>query len=143
MYVITRNEDSAPIISDCNELFLATLGYPRAEVLGRPLADFYTPPSRAQLLEHGGYGRALDGRFGAEGRQLVTRDGRVLETVLRAVPELDDDGRTIGTRAMYLNITERKRAEEALEESERRYRLLAENARISSPPGICSCVRRT
>jgi PAS domain S-box-containing protein len=34
--------------------------------------------------------------------------------MLRAEPELDDGGRVIGTRAMYVEITERKRAEEAL-----------------------------
>src|SRR4030042_3590909 len=68
MYVITRSENVRPIITDCNELFLTTLGYPRVEVLGRPLADFYTPQSRAQLLEHGGYKRALSGRFRADGR---------------------------------------------------------------------------
>jgi PAS domain S-box-containing protein len=125
MYVITRNEDGAPIISDCNKLFLDTLGYARAEFLGQSLAEFYTPESRLQLLEHGGYERALEGRFGVEGRQLLTRDGRVVATVLRAVPEFDDGGRTIGTRAMYLNITDRKRAEEALRESEERFRLIA------------------
>ncbi|MBI3085012.1 MAG: GAF domain-containing protein, partial [candidate division NC10 bacterium] len=50
MYVITGDREGEPIILDCNELFLHTLGYRRAEVLGRPLADFYTPGSRRQLL---------------------------------------------------------------------------------------------
>ncbi|MGD0205912.1 MAG: PAS domain S-box protein, partial [Dehalococcoidia bacterium] len=127
MYVITRNQDGAPIVADCNELFLSTLGYARAEVLERPLADFYTPESRAELLERGGFQRALKGQFVAEERQLLTRDGRVVQTLLRALPEADASGNIFGTRAMYVDITERKRAEEALRESEQSYRLLAEN----------------
>jgi PAS domain S-box-containing protein len=120
IYVITRNHDGAPVVADCNELFLTTLGYARAEVLERPLADFYAPQSRAELLEGGGYERALKGDFAAEERQLVTRDGRVVETLLRAVPESAADGHVFGTRAMYVDITERKRADEALCEEKHR-----------------------
>jgi diguanylate cyclase (GGDEF)-like protein/PAS domain S-box-containing protein len=127
MYVICRNQDGAPIVADCNELFLSTVGYARDEVVGRPVADFYTPESRAQLVEGGGFQRALTGEFFAEERQLLTRDGRIVETVLHAAPELDAEGQVLGTRAMYVDITQRKQAEEALDESERRYRLLAEN----------------
>ncbi|MDP2858534.1 MAG: PAS domain S-box protein, partial [Bacillota bacterium] len=127
IYVITRSQDGVPVIADCNEVFFTTLGYTRAEVLGRPLADFYTPESRAELLEGGGFQRALAGRFVAEERQLLTCDGRVVDTLLRAVPEFDPDGHVVGTRAMYVDIAERKQAEEALQESEERYRDLVEN----------------
>ncbi len=114
MYVITGDREGEPIILDCNELFLHTLGYRRAQVLGRPLADFYTPGSRRQLLQGGGYQQALKGEFVTEERQLVTCDGRVIETLLQAVPKGDEEGRVSGTHAMYVNITERKRAAEAL-----------------------------
>jgi diguanylate cyclase (GGDEF)-like protein/PAS domain S-box-containing protein len=127
MYVICRNRGGAPIVADCNELFLTTLGYGRDEVVERPVADFYTPESRAQLMEGGAFQRALAGHSVEEERQLVTKDGRIVETVLRAVRETAPNGRVLGTRAMYLDITERKRVEEALRESEARYRLLAEN----------------
>jgi diguanylate cyclase (GGDEF)-like protein/PAS domain S-box-containing protein len=128
MYVICRDQNGAPIVADCNELFLTTLGYTRDEVVERPVADFYTPQSRAALLEGGAFQRALAGQFAAEERQLLTRDGRVVETVLHATPQVNAEGQVLGTRAMYVDITERKRAEQALEESEKRYRLLAENA---------------
>ena len=116
MYVITRNIEGAPIIADCNALFSSALGYSHDEVIERPLADFYTPESRSELLERGGYRRALSGSFGKEERQLVTRDGRIIETLLHAVPETDRDGKVIGTRAMFVDITDRKRAEEQLNE---------------------------
>jgi PAS domain S-box-containing protein len=116
MYAITRNKEGSPIIEDCNALFLRVLGYAYDEVKERPLAEFYTPESRAELIERGGYRRALSGSFGKEERQLVTRDGRIIETLLHAVPETDSDGKVTGTRAMFVDITDRKRTEERLKE---------------------------
>ena len=114
MYVITRNVEGSPVIADCNELFSRTLGFSHDELLGRPVADFYSPASRAQLLEGGGYRRALAGEFVTEERELLTRDGRIVPTMVRAVPEVDAMGRVSGTRAMFVDITERKQAEEEL-----------------------------
>lgn len=126
MYVITQNQNDGPIIVGCNELFLSNLGYTRTEILGQPLADFYTPESRIKLLEDGGYKDALEGQFVAQERELVTRDGRIIKTLLQAVPEIDSDGNLFGTRAMYIDITERKLAEEALRESEEKYSTIVE-----------------
>ena len=120
MYVITSNNDGTPIIADCNNMFVSTLGYSRAEVAQQPLAEFYTSASRSELLDGGGYQRALRGNFTTEERELLTRDGRVIRTLLRAIPEIDSHGKVRGTRAMFVDITERKRMEELLfEEKER------------------------
>jgi PAS domain S-box-containing protein len=124
MYVITRNEKDFPIVVDCNKLFESTLGYRRDEILTRPLTDFYALKSRRALLE-GGYKRALEGRFIAEERELLTRDGHVVQTLLRALPEIDSKGHISGTRAMFVDISEQKMAEAALEESEERYSILS------------------
>jgi two-component system, cell cycle sensor histidine kinase and response regulator CckA len=114
MYVITRNERGVPLISDCNELFLSSVGYTREEVLEQPLADFYSPQSGSDLLDGGGYARALAGQFFIGERQLLTRDGRLIPTVLYTATEADPSGQVIGTRAMFVDITERKKAEAAL-----------------------------
>ncbi|MFH1113473.1 MAG: PAS domain S-box protein [Pseudomonadota bacterium] len=114
IYVITRNEQDTPFISDCNESFLSSLGYTREEVLGKPLADFYSPESIAELLDRGGYARALAGEFFMGERELVTRDGGVLPTLLYTATDVDPSGQVIGTRAMFVDITEQKRAREAL-----------------------------
>ncbi|MDQ1330838.1 MAG: Histidine kinase, partial [Thermodesulfobacteriota bacterium] len=111
MYVITRNQDGVPIIEDCNALFLSTLGYTYDEAIERSLADFYTPESRAELLERGGYRKAMSGTFGEAERELVTSDGRVIKTLLRAAPEADMDGNVTGTRAMFIDISKIKHAE--------------------------------
>lgn len=114
MYVITRNRQENPIIADCNELFLKVLGYTREEVLGQPLANFYTKESQMALQE-GGYHQALTGHFEAQERSLLTREGRIVETLLRVTPEIGLDGYVFGTRAMYVDISERKQMEAALE----------------------------
>jgi PAS domain S-box-containing protein len=116
MYVITENRDMVPYVRDVNNLFLGTLGYHRAEVIGTPLSSFYTDVSRYDVFENGGYQRALRGEHLTEERGLVTRDGRTIHTLLHTRPEYDPAGRVIGTRAMFLDITRRKRAEQ---ESER------------------------
>jgi PAS domain S-box-containing protein len=114
MYIVTRNREGAPIIADCNQTLLSTLGYSRAEVLERPLADFYTPESSHELLAGGGYLRAMAGNFLSEERQLLARDSRVIHTLLHAAPETDANDRRVGTRSIFIDITARKQAEEAL-----------------------------
>ncbi|MFH1135592.1 MAG: PAS domain S-box protein [Pseudomonadota bacterium] len=128
MYITTHNRDGRPIVADCNRSFLQTLGRERREVIDRPLSDFYTPESKRQLLERGGYKKALESILIDAERELVAADGRIVKTLLRAMPEYGLDGTVIGTRAMFLDVTERRRAEEALRESEKNYRELVQNA---------------
>jgi PAS domain S-box-containing protein len=128
MYINLQDQAGIPIITECNQAFLYALGYTFAEVLGHPVSDFYAPESRVALLESGGYRRALERHFTAEERTLVTHDGRVIYTMLTAVPETDMQGNVIGTRAMYVDITERKQVEENLRRSESS---LAEAQRLS------------
>ncbi len=118
MYLITRNQDSVPVIVDCNELFLVTLGYTHAEVLERPLADFYRSGPGARLLGDCSQQAPKGGSVSRE-IQLVAQDGRVVETLLHEVPEIDPDGYIVGTRATYVDITERKKAEAARVQAER------------------------
>jgi PAS domain S-box-containing protein len=128
MYIITRGPAEYPIIVDCNELFCQTLGYSRAEILQQPLAKFYTPASQVEMTTGGGSQRARSGQLTAAERGLVARDGRIIETLLRVTPETDAGGQVIGTRSTYTDISELKRAEEALRQSEVRLRSLTEAA---------------
>ncbi|MBI3943636.1 MAG: PAS domain S-box protein, partial [Chloroflexi bacterium] len=113
MYVISRHQGKSPIIADCNQLFLSTLGYTHAEVLGRPVADFYTPKSHS-LLRQNGYQQAAAGQFFVQERELVKRDGQVVKTLLHARPDVDQAGHVLGVRATYVDITERTHAEEQI-----------------------------
>jgi len=111
MAVTTRNESGHPIVEGCNRRFLERLGYDRRSVTDRSLEQFCTPESRRKLIEEGGYSRALADEFTQEKRTLVTADDETVETLLRAVPREDENGETIGTFALYVDISERERLE--------------------------------
>ncbi|MDZ7746589.1 MAG: PAS domain S-box protein [Halobacteriales archaeon] len=108
MAVVTRTENGRPIIEDCNQLFVETLGYSKDAVLDRELAEFNTSESRRKLLSEGGYERALNGEFVQEDRELVTNDGETVETLLRAVPRYGVHKDVNGALAFYIDISERK-----------------------------------
>jgi PAS domain S-box-containing protein len=111
MGVLTRTEDGRPVVDACNRLFLDTLGYERDEVVGRPLAEFYTDDSVAELLDEGGYDRALADQFTREERELVTSGGDHVDALLRAVPRQGAAGEVVGSLALYVDISERKQLE--------------------------------
>lgn len=111
MQVETRNAPSA-VVADANAFFLDRLGYSAEEVLGAPLASFYTPES-AELLMSSGYHRALRGEFFAEERTLVAKDGTKVPALLHATP-LEQDGEVVGTRAVFIDLSARRRGEELL-----------------------------
>ncbi|MBN2099639.1 MAG: PAS domain S-box protein [Dehalococcoidia bacterium] len=60
--------------------------------------------------------------------EMVSKSGRRFPVLLRADSIKDDAGEVIGLVVVHTDITARRRMEEALRESELRYRLLAENA---------------
>ncbi|WP_049935587.1 PAS domain S-box protein [Haloplanus natans] len=111
MAVVTRAEEGEPIIEDCNDLFVDTLGYEKSELVGAKLERFYTAESRRKLLDEGGYERALGDEFVRENRSLVTAGGETVETLFRAVPRKRSPEGSRGTIAFYVNVTERKRLE--------------------------------
>lgn len=106
MFVITRDEPDGPVIADCNGLFARAVETERQDLIGRQLSDFDTAIQRASP-EHR---LAVSG----EERQLVGAWGRVTDALLRSTPERAFDGRVVGTRAMYVDIAERKSLQQQL-----------------------------
>ncbi len=59
--------------------------------------------------------------------EFVSKDGRVFLTMLRADAIKDDSGNVVGLIGLHTDISERKRTEEIIRESEEKYHLLADH----------------
>ncbi|MFT3915237.1 MAG: PAS domain S-box protein [Anaeromyxobacteraceae bacterium] len=107
-------------------------GWTAREALGRPLQDVFRIVSeRTGSPVESPVERVL--REGAvvgltNHTSLVARDGRIIPIADSGAPIRDAHGRTIGVVLVFRDQTEERRAARALEESERRYRLLADHA---------------
>jgi diguanylate cyclase (GGDEF)-like protein/PAS domain S-box-containing protein len=116
MYVVTEECDGVPVVAGCNALFLHSVGYAREHVVGHPFLDFLAPASRIEFPVF--FARAMNGEPTEVERQLLTRDGRIVDVLVRARPRESADGSVRGTHAVMVDVTEQRRAEAALRKSE-------------------------
>jgi len=120
MYAVLEQQGERAPIVECNALFCETLGYSRDEVIGRTLPELFTPESAAAALAEGLPMRGkMDGPVERE-RDFLTRDGRVVHTLLRAVPENVPPDQPFRVLSMFVDITARRQAEEALRDARER-----------------------
>jgi PAS domain S-box-containing protein len=120
--VVLRHDGS---IVDCNQAFEAMFGYAREEVILRRLDELIVPPEEQdaarELTQRAREGDVVH----AEVRRLH-KQGHPVEVALHGV-EVRVEGQHSGVFAIYEDITERKRAQKALQQSERRSRTLFEH----------------
>jgi two-component system, cell cycle sensor histidine kinase and response regulator CckA len=111
-----------------NKGFCDLLGCSSAELAGMKAFDFTHPDD--QLRENEEIERLLNGKkkYYTLEKRLIAKDGTLLWVRTTVSPALGDQGKPMFFIAVLENITERKRAAEALQHSEERYRLLVENA---------------
>lgn len=109
-------------ITDVNEAVLRLTGYAREELRRLNAAETYADPSNRQrfreLLERDG---AVQD-FEVEVRR---KDGSTFHAIYSATVRRNDAGEVLGYQGVVHDISERKRAEVALQESEARFRQLS------------------
>lgn len=118
-------------IVGANASFLAEYGLPAEKVIGRTChevthtrADVCAPPDDiCPLIETVKTGR----HFTAEHIH-YTKEGKKVYEEVSASPIKDGDGNVVQVVHVAKDITERKRADDLLQESEKRYRMLFESA---------------
>ncbi len=123
---ITANSiaDIEGILTHANSSFIRTWGYEnKEEVIGKPISDFLKfEHETRKIITALNENNEWAGEYTA-----LRRDGTTFNAYAQATIVIDESGNTIGYQSTVLDITERKRAEEALRESEERYRNILES----------------
>jgi PAS domain S-box-containing protein len=101
-------------------------GYGEAEIVGQPFARFFTPEDQKGGLPQRALATAAEtGRFESEGWR-VRKDGSQFWALAVVDAIRDETGELIGFAKVTRDMTERRRIQQALIASERRFRLLLE-----------------
>ncbi|MHA6287479.1 hybrid sensor histidine kinase/response regulator [Maricaulis sp. CAU 1757] len=96
-------------------------GYSENEILGQHFSRFYPPADRAAGVPQKALATAAsEGRFEAEGWRL-RKDGERFWAHVVIDPIHNDDGQLLGYTKITRDLTERRRAQEALEQSQEQF----------------------
>lgn len=110
--------------------WLEALGYERDQVIGTQLFDFLTPEScryaREEVMpEFFRTGFCKDIPY-----QLVCKDGTIMDVLLSAIGDCDQDGAIVRSLAVSIDISARKVAEEALKKAQDKLSLYTQDLEL-------------
>ncbi|MDD3925212.1 MAG: PAS domain S-box protein [bacterium] len=134
---ILENADLVAVILDeqgkllfCNNYCLEITGWQRDDVIGKEWFQQFLVPNSSEEIRQLYLGHILSGDIPTHyENDIVTRQGERRTIIWSNTPMLDDSGKVTGMTSIGQDITKRKRAEEALRESETNFRELTENIR--------------
>jgi PAS domain S-box-containing protein len=112
-------------ITDVNEATVRITGSSRDELIGTDFSDYFTNPQEAQA----GYEKVFrEGQVKDYPLKIQHKNGQINSVLYNASVYHAEDGKVIGVFAAARDITEKKKVEKALKESESRYRSIIETA---------------
>jgi len=105
-------------VTDWNKKAEEVFGWSKEEALGRNFLDFLIPEKDRHQVESV-VGRLLQGELPSHSiNDNLTKDGQVITCEWNNSALHDDDGNIVGAMSLALDMTERKRAQEALCDNE-------------------------
>ncbi len=117
--------DKKGIIVDCNAKIRDVLGYEKNEIIGRPIAALFHPHDLPRVhrtvREVIKKGVSYDKQY-----EMVKKDGSTVIVSVNSTPLKNEKGKIAEVVSIVEDITDRRRVEEALLQSEKRYRQLIE-----------------
>jgi diguanylate cyclase (GGDEF)-like protein/PAS domain S-box-containing protein len=116
-------QDQDGIITYVSPIVEQLGGYSPQEVVGRPFVDFIHPDDLPALIES--FQRTVAGNPEPSEYRVLSKSGEVRWVRTSSRPVYEGD-RIVGLRAVLMDITDRKRMEEALRQSESKFRTLAD-----------------
>jgi diguanylate cyclase (GGDEF)-like protein/PAS domain S-box-containing protein len=115
------------VLEFANDRFCEMVGYTREELIGKQGDLLLAYPEDISLMREK---IRLRMRHIADQYEVRIRrkDGTIIWLEIGGAPVVDAAGNVVGSIGVHNDVTERRMAEEALRESEARYRLMAENS---------------
>ena len=134
LLIETMNEglgmvDSKGIRTFVNRKFCEMTGYPKEELIGYPAAKLYVEEENQKIFQEQRIKREK-GEDDPYEIVITHKDGNKIQVLVSPKPVYDKDGQYVGSIAIFTDITDRKKAEEKLRESEQRLHRVIEGSPI-------------
>jgi len=113
---------------EVNAALCKMLGYSQDEMLGKTPFDFVDDKNRKIFIEQ--TSKISDTKHRSYEITLKKKNGEDLHTYFNATTIIAESGEILGSFALITDMTEKKRTEEALRESEEKYRNIFNNAQV-------------
>ncbi|SHJ47159.1 PAS domain S-box-containing protein [Desulfatibacillum alkenivorans DSM 16219] len=108
--------DEEGLVQYVNAAFVQTYGWSEDELMGKRI-DF-VPPHEAERTRQA-LGELSSGKFLDLETQRLTKSGEILDVLLKSAPFFNHEGKVIGSMVIHHDITQRKKAQEMMVQTEK------------------------
>ena len=126
--IMMHTVDAAGNLAEANDYWCKEMGYSRDEIVGKPISQFFTEQSMIQAMESDiptylstGYAENLT-------YQMIKKNGEIIDVQVSIAVQYDDSGNFSAAQATIKNITELKKAEAQLQQSEKKFKALFDDS---------------